>query len=203
MRLSRLLLFLFYSAVWLGPEVKFTMNIRACDTLIMQGHYARAASCLQPHYNANPQGPSYEKLLDAYLLSSDSSAALKLVKRQSKRFGDGRPQYTVDYWVLSEKLGKKGPLWTDIEIQVVKNPYSSRAVARVLERYGMLQEAVKIYELAERQQPKLRVAFDKAQLYAQLGEIDNQYSAYIQALEENKGYLGVYKAPYDSKHWER
>ena len=193
MRLSRLLLFLFIPLFGLAQRSQPTMNIRACDTLIMQGHYARAARCLQPHYNANPQGPSYEKLLDAYLLSSDTSAALKLVRRQSKRFGDARPKYTVDYWVLSRKLGKKGPLWTDIEVQVVKNPYSSRAVARVLERYGMLQEAVKIYELAERQQPKLRVAFDKAQLYAQLGEIDNQYSAYIQALEENKGYLGSIK----------
>ena len=79
MRLSRLLLFLFIPLFGLAQRSKPTMNIRACDTLIMQGHYARAASCLQPHYNANPQGPSYEKLLDAYLLSSDSSAALKLV----------------------------------------------------------------------------------------------------------------------------
>lgn len=169
------------------------MNIRTCDTLIMQGNYARAIDCLQPHYNANPQGPSYEKLLDAYLLSSDTSAALKLVRKQSKRFGDARPQYTVDYWVLSRKLGKKGPQWEYIELQVVQNPYSARAVARALERYGMLQKAVKIYTLAEGQQQKLRVAIDKAQLYAQLGEIDNQYNAYIQALEENKGYLGSIK----------
>ena len=107
MRLSRLLLFLFIPLFGLAQRSQPTMNIRTCDTLIMQGHYARAARCLQPHYNANPQGPSYEKLLDAYLLSNDTSAALKLVRKQSKRFGDARPQYTVDYWVLSGKLRKE------------------------------------------------------------------------------------------------
>ena len=72
MRLSRLLLFLFIPLFGLAQRSQPTLNIRTCDTLIMQGHYARAARCLQPHYNANPQGPSYEKLLDAYLLSNDT-----------------------------------------------------------------------------------------------------------------------------------
>ncbi len=193
MRLSRLLLFLFIPLFGLAQRSQPTMNIRTCDTLIMQGHYARAARCLQPHYNANPQGPSYEKLLDAYLLSNDTSAALKLVRKQSKRFGDARPQYTVDYWVLSGKLGKKGPQWEDIEIQVVKNPYSSRAVARVLEKYGLLKEAIAIYELAEQRQPKLNVSFERAQLYAQLGDIDAQYKAYLKAIDENRGYLNNIK----------
>jgi tetratricopeptide (TPR) repeat protein len=169
------------------------MNIRHCDTLVMQGKYEDAILCLEPIYTANPQGPAYEKLLDAYLLSNDTVGALKVVRKQSKRFGDARPQYTVDYWVLSQKLGKRGPDWEDIELQIVKNPYSSRAVARVLERYGLLREAVSIYELAEQRQPKLNVSFERAQLYAQLGDIDEQYAAYLKAIDENRGYLNNIK----------
>lgn len=169
------------------------MNIRNCDTLVMQGKYGEAILCLEPIYTANPQGPAYEKLLDAYLLKNDTIGALKVVRKQSKRFGDARPQYTVDYWVLSQKLGKRGPDWEDIELQVVKNPYSSRAVARALEKYGLLKEAVGIYELAEQRQPKLNVSFERAQLYAQLGDIDAQYAAYLKAIDENRGYLNNIK----------
>lgn len=169
------------------------MNIRNCDTLVMQGKYGDAILCLEPIYAANPQGPAYEKLLDAYLLSNDTVGALKVVRKQSKRFGDARPQYTVDYWVLSQKLGKRGPDWKDIELQIVKNPYSSRAVARVLERYGLLREAVGIYELAGQRQLKLNVSFERAQLYAQLGDIDEQYAAYLKAIDENRGYLNNIK----------
>jgi tetratricopeptide (TPR) repeat protein len=76
---------------------------------------------------------------------------------------------------------------------VVKNPYASRAVAQVLEKYGLLREAVDIYELAEQRQPKLNVSFERAQLYAQLGDLDAQYAAYLRAIDENRGYLNNIK----------
>ena len=193
MRLNRLLLLLVIPLFGWAQKSQPRMNIRFCDTLVMQGKYSDAIICLEPIYVANPQGPAYEKLLDAYLLNNDTTGALKMVRKQSKRFGDARPQYTVDYWVLSQKLGKRGPDWEDIELQVVKNPYSSRAVARVLEKYGLLREAVGIYELAEQRQPKLNVSFERAQLYAQLGDIDAQYSAYLKAIDENRGYLNNIK----------
>ncbi|HCP40404.1 MAG TPA: hypothetical protein DIT65_01310 [Cryomorphaceae bacterium] len=193
MRQNKFVLLIFVPLFGLAQRSLPTKDISTCDTLIMQGSYARAIDCLQPYYTANPKGPGYEKLLDAYLLSNDTTAALKLVKKQSKRFGDVRPQYTVDYWVLSRKLGKRGPQWEDIEIHVVKNPYSSRALARVLEKYGLLKEAVEIYELAEQRQPKLNISFEKAQLYAQLGDINKQYSAYLKAIDENRGYLNNIK----------
>ena len=193
MRLNKLfLLFLIPLCGW-AQKSQPKMNIRYCDTLVMQGKYRDAVTCLEPIYAANPQGPAYEKLLDAYLLNNDTSGALKVVRKQSKRFGDARPQYTVDYWVLSQKSGKRGPDWEDIELQVIKNPYSSRSVARVLEKYGLLKEAVGIYELAEQRQPKLNVSFERAGLYAQLGEIDAQYAAYLKAIDENRGYLNSIK----------
>ena len=66
-------------------------------------------------------------------------------------------------------------------------------MVRVLEKYGLLQEAVNILELAESKQPKLRAAFERAQLYAQLGRIDQQYEAYLEAIEQNRGYLANIK----------
>jgi len=193
MHQNKLLFALFIPMFGLAQRSQPKMDIRSCDTLVTQGKYVEAIYCLEAHYTANPQGPSYEKLLDVYLLNTDTSGALKLVRRQSKQYGAARPQYTVDYWVLSKKLGKRGPSWEDIELQVVKNPYSSRAVARVLEKYGLLKEAVGLYELAEQRQPKLNVSFEKAQLYAQLGEIDDQYTAYLKAIDENRGYLNSIK----------
>lgn len=193
MRLNKLLLLFLIPLFGWAQKSQPRMNIRHCDTLVMQGKYSHAILCLEPIYEANPQGPAYEKLLDAYLLLNDTNGALKMVRKQSNRFGDARPQYTVDYWVLSQKLGKRGPDWEDIELQVIRNPYASRAVARVLEKYGLLKEAVSIYELAEQRQPKLNVSFERAGLYAQLGDIDAQYAAYLKAIDENNGYLSSIK----------
>ncbi len=168
-------------------------SISDCDTLLINGEYKAALECLEPIYNKNPSGPAYEKLLDTQLLLEDSLAALRLVRKQNKRFGASRPQYTVDHWVLSHSLNKRGPKWEEIELEVIKNPFTSRTVVRVLEKYGLLQEAVNIFELAESKQPKLRSAFERAQLYAQLGQIDKQYTAYLEAIQQNRGYLANIK----------
>ena len=99
-------------------------SISDCDTLLINGEYKAALECLEPIYNQNPSGPAYEKLLDTQLLLEDSLAALRLVRKQNKRFGASRPQYTVDHWVLSHSLNKRGPKWEEIELEVIKNPFT-------------------------------------------------------------------------------
>ncbi|MDB2473016.1 hypothetical protein N9W70_01040 [Schleiferiaceae bacterium] len=192
MRLIKFLLVLLPFASF-AQKANTKNSIKDCDTLIINGDYPAALECLEPLYNKNPSGPAFEKLLDTQLLLGDSIAALKLVRKQNKKFGASRPQYSVDHWVLSQSLDKRGPKWEEIELEVIKNPYTSRTVVRVLEKYGLLQEAVNILELAESKQPKLRAAFERAQLYAQLGQIDQQYSAYLEAIEQNRGYLANIK----------
>ncbi len=176
-----------------AQKVNTKKSVIDCDTLIINGDFKAALKCLEPLYNKNPSGPAFEKLRDTHLLMGDSAAALKLVRKQNKKFGASRPQYTVDHWVLSQSLDKPGPTWKEIELEVVRNPYNSRTVVRVLEKYGLLREAVNILELAESKQPKLRAAFERAQLYAQLGRIDQQYEAYLEAIEQNRGYLANIK----------
>ena len=192
MRLIKFLLVLLPFASF-AQKANTKSSISDCDTLLINGEYKAALECLEPIYNKNPSGPAYEKLLDTQLLLEDSLAALRLVRKQNKRFGASRPQYTVDHWVLSHSLNKRGPKWEEIELEVIKNPYTSRTVVRVLEKYGLLQEAVNIFELAESKQPKLRSAFERAQLYAQLGQIDKQYTAYLEAIQQNRGYLANIK----------
>jgi tetratricopeptide (TPR) repeat protein len=191
----RLIKFLFILLPFAGFAQKSNTknSIKDCDTLIINGDFKAALECLEPLYEKNPSGPAFEKLLDTRLLMGDSAAALKLVRKQNKKFGASRPQYTVDHWVLSQSLDKRGPTWEDIELEVIRNPYTSRTVVRVLEKYGLLQEAVNILELAESKQPKLRAAFERAQLHAQLGQIDQQYEAYLEAIEQNRSYLANIK----------
>ena len=82
MCLNRFLLLLLIPLFGWAQKSQPKMNIRFCDTLVMQGKYEEAVQCLEPIYAANPQGPAYEKLLDAHLLSNDTTGALKVVRKQ-------------------------------------------------------------------------------------------------------------------------
>jgi len=165
-----------------------------CDSLMLVKAYDQAIDCYETRHKKNPTGPAFEKLLQAYLVVEDSAAAIKLTKRQSKEFGHLQPQYYVHYWHLSNVLGRRGPDFTIIENLTRNNPFTVRATVQLLERYGYLQEGIDLFLLAESIKPQINTAYERAQLHAQLGQYDEQYQAYLLALNQNRGYLTTIEA---------
>ena len=189
MRSNKTLLFLLFSTVAFAQ----TKGV-PCDSLLAVSALAEAIECLEDRHEENPTGPAYEKLLQAYLLNEDSVSATKLAKRQAKAHGQMRPQYYVDYWHLSKSLDRRGPDYLVIENLTRSNPFSVRATVQQLERYGYVQEGIDLYLLAEAEKPQINVAYERALLHAQLGQYELQYLAYLQALQQNRGYLATIEA---------
>jgi tetratricopeptide (TPR) repeat protein len=121
-------------------------------------------------------------------------SATKLAKRQAKAHGQMRPQYYVDYWHLSKSLDRRGPDYVVIQNLTRSNPFSVRATVQQLERYGYIQEGIDLFLLAESERPQINVAYERALLHAQLGQYELQYLAYLQALQQNRGYLATIEA---------
>jgi len=165
-----------------------------CDSLLAISAIDEAIICLEGTHQENPTGPAYEKLLQAYLLNADSVSATKLAKRQSKAHGQMRPQYYVDYWHLSKSLDRRGPDYLVIENLTRSNPFTVRGTVQQLERYGYIQEGIDLFLLAEAEKPQINVAYERALLHAQLGQYELQYQAYLQALQQNRGYLATIEA---------
>ncbi|MGB1183974.1 MAG: hypothetical protein ACPG4S_02340 [Schleiferiaceae bacterium] len=187
-RLNKYLLFALFPVVLLAQEKTKPRSIAICDSLFSAGALEEAIECYQALYERNNTGKAYKKYVDALLVSGDSIGAWRLTKKQSKKYGAQRPQYDVDFYYLSKAIGKKGPEKEDIKTRVTENPFSVRGVAMTLERYGELEFAVALYEHAEALRPNLRLAFERAQIYAQLGRFDEQYEAYLLAVEQNGSY---------------
>ena len=165
-----------------------------CDSLLAVSALEEAIECLEDRHKKNPTGPAYEKLLQAYLLKEDSVSATKLAKRQAKGYGQMRPQYYVDYWHLSKSLERRGPDYLVIENLTRGNPFSVRSTVQQLEHYGYVQEGIDLFLLAEEEKPQINVAYERALLHAQLGQYELQYLAYLQALQQNRGYLTTIEA---------
>lgn len=165
-----------------------------CDSLLAVSALEEAIECLEDRHQKNPTGPAYEKLLQAYLLNEDSVSATKFAKRQAKGYGQMRPQYYVDYWHLSKSLDRRGPDYLVIENLTRGNPFSVRSTVQQLEHYGYVQEGIDLFLLAEEEKPQINVAYERALLHAQLGQYELQYLAYLQALQQNRGYLTTIEA---------
>ena len=57
-----------------------------------------------------------------------------------------------------------------------------------------MQEGIDLFLLAEEEKPQINVAYERALLHAQLGQHELQYLAYLQALQQNRGYLTTIEA---------
>ena len=99
-----LLLLLLPLYLWSQPRTNPSNRLSDCDSLLTALDFKNGIDCVKYFYNNNPQGPAYEKLLDAYLLAGDSLNAWKLVRIQDKKHGASRPQYMIDHWYLSEAI---------------------------------------------------------------------------------------------------
>lgn len=79
-----LLLLLLPLYLWSQPRTNPSNRLSDCDSLLTALDFKNGIDCVKYFYNNNPQGPAYEKLLDAYLLAGDSLNAWKLVRIQDK-----------------------------------------------------------------------------------------------------------------------
>lgn len=166
-----------------------------CDSLLANGYRSEGIACLEQRFEVNERNmEAYDQLLEGLLFTKDSLGAFRLVRKQERKYGNSRLAYLVDQYVLGSALEKKAPDWGELQERVIRNPFSVRDAAERLERYGKTQEAIDLYLLAERQNPKVGTAFNRGQLHAQLGQYHAQYDAYLTAVEVNPGYMSGVKA---------
>ena len=187
-RLNKYLLIAFLPIALFAQSKNGIRPLATCDSLFAAGNTSEALACFKLLYEKNNTGKAYEKYVDVLLVTGDSTGAWRLSKKQSKKWGQQRPQYDVDFYYLSTLLHRKGPSKEDIKARITENPFSVRGVAMTLERYGEQSFAVDLYEHAEGLRPNLKLAFERAQLYAQMGRYDEQYEAYLLAIEQNRSY---------------
>ena len=188
MRFVRLLFIFLIPLQSLGQN-----DLTVCDSLMIKRQFDAAAVCLEKLHSENPVGPTYEKLLETYLVLEDTGKVFKLARKQSRTFGQSKPAYYVDYWHFSLTLGRRGPDFSVLENLTRSNPFSVRASAQQLENYNYIEEAIGLYQIAEATQPNVRTAFERGQLHAQLGQYEAQYEAYLLAARQNSGYLSSIK----------
>ncbi len=166
-----------------------------CDSLMANGYYRDGVTCLEQRFAKNERNmEAYDQLLEALLFTGDSSAAFRLVRKQERKYGNSRLAYLVDQYILGGALERKAPDWSELQGRVTSNPFSVRDAAERLEKYGQTEEAIALYLLAERQNPKVGTAFNRGQLHAQLGQYSEQYDAYITAVEVNRSYMSGVRA---------
>ncbi len=160
------------------------------------GQYEKSAELFKELYNTKATHYYYTYYLNSLLNLKRYDEALKLTKKQSKKF-NGNYRYKVDYAYVLEQSGNKKKSEKVLKKLLDNIPLNRSDViqiANALQSKGYAKLAIEVYEKASRQ-PRNKYSYnlERANAYRLTGEYDKMFDAFLAYAEENPGNLQLVK----------
>ncbi len=161
-----------------------------------QGDYEKALDIYLDVYKKNPSPFFYQRITNSYIAIEAFDDAIGFVKKDMRKRRGASTLQQVDLIFLHRKNEDDKNAQKSIDQlldDVVDQPGRVQTVARLLSDKGLYDVALKAYETAEKSNPNMRLTYQKAQIYAELGQLEDMYDSYIGLIEESAGYLATVK----------
>ena len=160
-------------------------------TYYRKGEYEQAALLYKPLLEKNPIRRDYFKyLLTCYQQLEDYKSAESLIRSQMKKF----PRFTYLYVELGYNFQlqgdrKKANAYYQKALDAVnKNPIDVYVTGQAFRQNNLLDKAMESYRIALEKNPKLNLNAQMAQVYGELGDLENMFIAYLDLIEQNEKY---------------
>ena len=156
------------------------------------GNYQKAAQLFENLYDKTGQDVYYKNLLDCYLQLETYKDALKLISKHQKKRKLQPAIYRVDEISVLLKMGdaKEAEKVNQVLLsEVATTPTLAFQVSKYASDLGLFQLGLNVLEVAERADNRLNFHFQKAMLYAEVGDLEKMYAAYIDLIDQSPTYV--------------
>lgn len=162
-----------------------------------QGKYNDALELYQDLYKKNNSPLFYQRIVSIYRALQDYEGGISFIKTDLKKNKNNEMQNRVDLIFFYKKLNNEKAAvkeFTSIEKAIQEQPGLVFNLQKIFSDKGLFREALELIIVAEKADKNMRLTYQKATMYAELGQLDNMYLSYIDLIEESAGYLGTVKA---------
>jgi len=150
----------------------------------INGEYDKAISMYKDLNNNQFSVAYYAPYFSSLLKTEQFKAAEQLAKKVSNLYPNSL-NYQLEIGIAQEKSGnsrKTERTFKKLFQQLDGKQSQSINLANTFSRYGMHEDALKVYHLSEKINPKANFGTQKAQLYAHLGKADLMIEQYLEVL---------------------
>jgi tetratricopeptide (TPR) repeat protein len=157
--------------------------------LYNENKYAEAAEIFEKLYRSQPDEANYAALLDCYKALKDFDEAANLINKRLKRNSDPRLLVDLGYVYQLQKQPEKANAQYDEALNsVTKNPGLAYSLSEYFSMYGLYPQALTCYVIAERSNPNMQFHYQKALIYAEMGDMNNMISEYLLLIDQSPNY---------------
>mgnify|MGYP001200051761 FL=1 len=150
----------------------------------INGEYDKAISMYKELNKERFSVAYYAPYFSSLLKIEEFKAAEQLAKKVAKLYPNSL-NYQLEIGIAQKKSGnsRKAERTFKKLLQKLKGKQSQAInLANTFSRYGMYEDALKVYHLSEKINPKANFGTQKAQLYAHLGKADLMIEQYLEVL---------------------
>lgn len=151
--------------------------------------YDAAIEIFKKLYKKQPDETNYTYLLNCYKATKSYGEAEDLVKTRMKKNPDQRLPIDLGYFQLLQKKNEyAAQSFDEAYLQIAKNPGLAYNLSEHFTKYGLYQEALKAFEIAEQANPNMAFHYQKGLIYAEMGDMENMYREYLELIEQSPTY---------------
>jgi len=152
--------------------------------------YEKALVKFNTVYKKNPT-VYYRYILDCYLGLDQLTNAENFISKSIKKSPNNAPTYYIDLGYVQLKNGKESAAeksFSKVFEFVEERPNMAYGISTAFSKYGFYAEALETFERAESINPGLSFDYQKALVYADMGDSKNMYISYLSMLDKNASY---------------
>lgn len=187
----RILLFIVFC---LGSLEVSAQNVSLAMNYVEQGEYQKAKAIYQKLVEKNSNKQDYLLgLTDVYVQLEEFENAEKLLANYLKRPGSYPNIYVeLGYVFQIQNDTLNANQWYDRAVDMVKErSVFAYTTGRAFEKYSLVDYAIKTYEIANSEEPRVNYSIQLAKLYGEKGDQKRMFENYINLIEQNDKYFDV------------
>ncbi|RUA11923.1 MAG: hypothetical protein DSY82_02495, partial [Flavobacteriia bacterium] len=182
-------IFLFFFL--LTGYINFAQKPEVAYSYYRSGEYEKAISLYKVLHEDNRIQYNYFKyLLSSYQQTEDYKSAEELIRRQLKDFPNLFNLYVeLGYNYQLQKQNEKAEKEYQKALKIIeKNPNYIYTIGQAFKNNNLLDLAFESYQKAKKLNPKMNVNVQLAQIYAEKGELEKMFNAYLNMIDINERY---------------
>lgn len=172
-------------------------NMQLADSYFEKNEYEKALAEYRELYKRSPQRIFYLRIYQCLLELQDYKEAATFAEAHIRRTNEPEGIYLVDVAFAKARLGDRKTeqkIISRILESITKSPQNAYQVGQALSDKGYFEAALQVYETSERLNPAFNFTYQKALVYADMGQLEKMYDAYIEILERTPSMATTVKS---------
>lgn len=186
--------FFIFLLIFLPVFSGFSQSKQLAENYFEKGEFDKALHTYEKLLAQNPNDPEiFFGLIASHQQLENYSEAEKLLLNMANNSANV-PTVLVELghnYELQKNLEKSQFYYREALKAIEARPNFAAAIARNFEKYSLLDEAVKAYEIGMRLNPDVNYNIQLARLYGEQGEIEKMLSNYVDLIEKNPNFLSA------------